>query len=163
MNINIRKYHPSDWSRVSEIFQEGINTKNATFETKPPGQSEWESKQISGCTFVAESGNEILGWASVSSVSAREVYRGVGEISIYVSLKHSGKGIGKMLMHKLIGSADENNVWTLQASIFPENTASIRLHLSSGFRVVGRREKIGKQNGIWKDTILFERRSKKIL
>lgn len=162
MNIHIRKYQPGDWKRVSEIYVQGIKTKNATFDTEPTEQNDWESKQIPGCSLIAESGDEITGWASLGITSSREAYKGVGEVSIYISDAHKGKGIGSELLNKLIKVSEENSVWTIQASIFPENTASINLHKKCGFREVGRREKIGKMDDVWRDTIILERRSNKI-
>jgi len=160
MTINIRNYNPEDWKQVSKIYRQGIKTKNATFEVNVPPKNEWEAKQIPGCTLIAEIENEIVGWASITFVSARKVYKGVGEVSVYISLSHTGKGVGKLMLEKLIKAADKHNVWTLQASIFPENSPSIKLHLSCGFREIGYREKIGKMDGVWRDTLLLERRSK---
>ena len=110
METNIRKYNSNDWKQVSEIYRQGINTKNATFETSVPEQNVWEAKQIPGCTLVAESGGEIAGWVSLLQVSSREVYKGVCEVSVYVSLSHLGKGIGRLLLEKLIETSEENNV-----------------------------------------------------
>jgi phosphinothricin acetyltransferase len=162
MNISIRAYQPGDWKHVSEIYVQGINTKNATFDTKPFERADWEAKQFAGCSLIAVCGVEIAGWASIGITSAREAYKGVGEVSIYVSNAYKGKGIGKKLLNALIETSEQNGVWTIQASIFPENEASINLHKKCGFREVGIREKIGKMDGVWRDTVLLEKRSKNI-
>lgn len=160
MDIIIRNYEPSDWEKIKEIYLQGITTKNATFELSVPERGEWEMRHPSCCRLVAEVNEEVAGWAALSPVSSREAYIGVAEVSIYVAYSNSGKGIGKMLLQKLVTESENNGYWTLQASIFPENNVSIALHKTCGFREVGRREKIGKMNGIWRDTILFERRAK---
>ncbi len=112
--------------------------------------------------MVAIEDDEISGWAGITAVSGRCVYAGVGEVSVYVSANARGKGIGKLLLQSLIDESEKNNFWTLQAGIFPENIASIKIHEACGFRIIGNREKIGKMNNVWRDTLLLERRSKKI-
>ena len=160
MYINIRNYEQNDWSKVREIYLLGIKTNNATFELEVPEREDWEKRHLGICRLVAISDSEVVGWAALLPVSEREVYRGVAEVSVYISPAHSGKGIGKKLLTKLINESEANGIWTLQASIFPENIASIKLHKSCGFRIVGTREKIGKMKGTWRDTVLLERRSK---
>lgn len=149
-----------DWSDVKKIYLEGIKSGNSTFQTEAPSWEEWDESHSKTCRLVLRESDQVLGWAAISPVSARCVYAGVGEISIYVSLSARGKGIGTRLMKKLIEVSEENGFWTLQAGIFPENASSIKLHKKCGFREVGRRKKIGKmKSGQWRDVILLERRS----
>ena len=158
----IRKMLPDDWNEVSRIYKEGIDTGHATFEKEVPSLEGWDKSHLKTCRFVAESEGEVAGWAALSPVSGRCVYEGVAEVSIYVSEKFRGQKIGKLLLENLVGESEKEGFWTLQAGIFPENHASLRLHKNLGFREVGFREKIGKMNGIWRDTILLERRTSKI-
>jgi len=150
---------PADWGAVSEIFQQGINTGNATFETTVPSWEKWDLSHIGPCRLIAESGGRIAGWAAISPVSGRSVYAGVAEVSIYISELYRGIGIGSCLLARLVGDSEKEGIWTLQAGIFPENAASLRLHKKNGFREVGFRERIGRMNGIWRNTVLLERRS----
>jgi len=151
---------PKDWQSVKTIYESGIATGVATFETSPPDWEKWNSGHFLFGRFVAIIENEIVGWSSLSSVSGRCVYGGVAEISVYVSENNKGLGIGKQLLNNLITDSEKNNIWTLQAGIFTDNIASVKLHESLGFRIIGYREKIGKLKGNWKDTFMFERRSK---
>ena len=151
-----------DWDQVAEIFRQGIETGNATFETQIPSWDKWDLTHVQSCRIVATIENVVVGWAALIPVSARKVYAGVGEVSIYISNKYKGLKIGTRLLKKLIEESETEGFWTLQAGIFPENTASIQLHQNHGFRIIGYREKIGLMSGIWRDTILLERRSKKI-
>lgn len=160
MDFKIKEMKSSNWDQISQIYKEGIDTNNATFETTIPSWSSWISNHIPGCNIIASKGEEILGWASLSPTSGRKVYSGVVEVSVYVSEKHHGKGIGKALLKKLIELSENKGIWTLQAGIFPENEISINLHKKCGFKSVGIREKIGKMNGVWRDVVLMERRSK---
>lgn len=162
MEIFIRNLDSNDWKPVSEIYKQGIETKNATFEKSLPSWEEWDNNHLQTCRFIAELNKEVVGWAALSPFSQREVYKGVAEVSIYISTYHSGKGIGKKLMNSLIEESEVNGIWSLQSSIFPENTASISLHKSLGFREIGYLEKISNMDGIWRNTILLERRSKVI-
>lgn len=159
MNVQIRKLNINDWHTVSIIYKQGIDTGNATFEKHVPSWVEWDRNHLTVCRLVAESEKEVIGWAALSHVSDREVYKGVAEISLYVGESHAKKGVGKKLLMQLIEESEAKGIWTLQASIFPKNTASIRLHTSCGFRKVGYREKIGKMDDKWRDTVLLERRS----
>jgi len=152
----IEEHFPS----VKKIYEEGIATGNATFQTNSPEWSEWDKGHLSHCRFVAIDDDEIAGWAALTPVSGRCVYAGVAEVSVYVGASHRGKGIGKLLLDRLIKESEAKNIWTLQAGIFPENTPSIKLHENHGFRQVGYREKIGQMKGVWRDTVLLERRSK---
>ncbi len=160
MEIIIRKLDSSDWPAAKEIYMQGIETKNATFEKSAPSWEEWDSGKVKSCRLAAVINNEVIGWGGLSLRSKREVYKGVNEVSVYVSPNHSGKGIGRKLLEALIAESESCGIWTLTAAIFPENTASIRLHASCGFREIGYMEKVGIMDGIWRDTILFERRSK---
>jgi L-amino acid N-acyltransferase YncA len=154
---NLEQRH---YGAVKMIYEHGIATKNATFETLAPDWEEWDKKYLNACRFVAIENDIVTGWSALTAVSGRCVYAGVCEVSVYVHKDHQGKGAGRKLLNALISESERNNIWTLQAGIFPENKASIKLHLSLGFREVGRRERIGKMDGIWRDTILLERRSK---
>ncbi|HMQ78246.1 MAG TPA: N-acetyltransferase family protein [Ignavibacteria bacterium] len=161
-NIIIREITVSDYPLIRGIYEEGIASGNATFEKTAPDWHHWDTHKLPFCRLAAVLNNEIIGWAALSATSTREVYKGVCEESIYISAAGTGKGIGKKLLNTLIEESEKNGVWTLYAAIFPENTASIKLHLSCGFREIGFMEKAGCMNGVWRDTILFERRSKKI-
>jgi phosphinothricin acetyltransferase len=156
----IRPFVPEDFPAVARIYQQGIETGNATFETVAPDWEVWDRKFFSICRFVVENENVVLGWAALSGVSARAVYAGVCEVSVYVAPEAWGRGAGKLLLQNLVAASEANGIWTLQAGIFPENKASVALHEKCGFRIVGVREKIGQMNGIWRDTLLLERRSK---
>lgn len=147
------------WPDVKAIYESGIATGNATFETGAPAWEEWDAAHIKTCRLVAVEQDEILGWAALTPVSGRCVYAGVAEVSIYISESARGKGLGSILLNALVAESEQHNFWTLQAGIFPENVASIRLHEACGFRMVGRREKIGQMLGVWRDTVLLERRS----
>ena len=150
---------PNDWIAVSAIYAEGISTGNATFETDLPDWERWNASHLPSPRLVARCGSEVVGWAALSRVSARAVYAGVAEVSVYVASAARGQKIGLRLLEELIQHAEQNGFWTLQASIFPENTASLRLHERCGFRFVGCRERIAQLNGQWRDTLLLERRS----
>ncbi len=158
--IQIRTLICDDWERVRSIYLEGIATSQATFETRASSWANWDSAHLPAPRLVATSEGHVVGWAALSPVSSRAVYAGVAEVSVYVGNDSRGKGVGKVLLESLVVGSERNAIWTLQASIFPENVASMALHKSCGFREVGRRERIGKMNGVWRDTILLERRSK---
>ena len=148
----------NDWEQVREIYLEGIRNGNSTFETDAPSWEKWNEGHLSFARLVMRDGETVIGWAALSPVSKRDVYRGVAEVTVYVTESARGKGIGRALLEALIAESEKNGIWTLQASIFPENTASVELHLRCGFREVGRRERIAMLRGVWRDTILFERR-----
>jgi L-amino acid N-acyltransferase YncA len=152
---------PGDWEAVKSIYLEGIATGQATFEIEAPSWESWDESHLPFARLVARDGATILGWAALSPVSMRKAYCGVAETSIYVRLQSRGRGIGRALLEELILESEKNGIWTLQAVMFPENEASIALHLRCGFREVGRRERIGKLNREWRDTLLLERRSTK--
>lgn len=159
MEIVVRPLLKTDWESVSKIYEEGIATGIATFETEVPTWELWDKKHIEHCRIVAEINREVVGFAVLSQVSKREVYKGVAEVSVYVSTNHRGKNIGKVLLTQLVRESESKGFWTLQAGIFSENIASICLHEKCGFRIVGIREKIGKLHGKWHDNYLLERRS----
>lgn len=161
-NVVIREITETDYPSVKRIFEEGIASGNSTFQKTAPVWNEWNESKLPYCRLAAVVDGEIAGWAALTPTSKREVYKGVNEESIYIAEKYAGKGIGKLLLNALIGESEKQGVWTLYAAIFPENKISIKLHLSCGFREIGYMEKAGRMNGIWRDTILFERRSKKI-
>lgn len=143
-----------------EIYAEGIATGQATFEAKMPDWQHWDEGHLDVCRLVARDGESILGWAALSPVSRRQVYAGVAEVSVYIAESARRQGVGKALMNALIEASEANGIWTLQSSVFPENQASIRLHLNHGFRELGRRERVAKLHGVWRDTVLLERRSR---
>lgn len=159
MNRAIDQMKASDWQQVRSIYLEGIATGDSTFETDAPSWEKWDDAHLQVARLVMRDGNRILGWAALSPVSKRNVYRGVAELTVNVTESARGQGVGRALLKTLIDESEKNGIWTLQASIFPENTASVKLHLRCGFREVGRRERIGLLNGVWRDTLLFERRS----
>lgn len=159
-HINLRSFVKEDFEAIQKIYAEGLATGIATFETEVPSWSVWNKKYITSCRLVAESESGILGFAVLSQVSKREVYKGVAEVSIYIASYSRRKGIGKLLLNQLIKDSEQEGFWTLQAGIFSENKASIILHENCGFRVVGLREKLGKIKGKWHDNCLLERRSK---
>ena len=150
---------PEDWDAVRAIYLEGIATGNATFETAAPDWERWDALHLPHSRLVARANGEIVGWAALSPVSTRHVYRGVAEVSLYVAGRARRQGVGRMLLEALVTESERQGIWTLQASIFPENAASVELHRRCGFRVVGVRERIGQKNGVWRDTVLMERRA----
>jgi L-amino acid N-acyltransferase YncA len=170
MEYSIIPMLPDLWPAVREIYREGIATGNATFETEAPEWERWDASHLKDCRLVAmqptkatsligleEAG--VLGWAALSGVSARRVYAGVAEVSVYVAAAAQGRGVGKALLRTLVKESEARRIWTMQAGIFPENTRSIALHKSCGFREVGVRERLGKLGSIWRDVVLLERRS----
>jgi L-amino acid N-acyltransferase YncA len=158
----IRNLEESDAIAVLDIYQQGLDTGEASFETSAPDWGSWDKKYHRYCRLVAEQNDHILGWAALAPVSLRDCYRGVAEISVYVSSNHFGRGIGNTLMAALVETSEENGIWGLYSSIFPENEATLRLHLRHGFRQVGVRERIAQQQGRWRDTMILERRSTSI-
>jgi len=145
---------------IAEIYQQGIDTGFATFETSVPSWEIWNESKLPHSRFLAMENNVTLGWIALSKVSSRCVYQGVAELSVYVSENHRKKGVGKFLLENLIKDSENHGIWTLQSGMFTENEATIALHQSLGFRIIGYRERIGKLNGVWKDNIIMERRSK---
>lgn len=156
---NMRSEH---WESVRAIYLEGIATGHATFETEAPDWPRWDAAHHPFARFVALAGECVAGWAALSPVSSRKAYAGVAEVSVYVGAEFRGEGVGRALLEALISESETNGMWTLQAGIFPENAASVALHLACGFREVGRRERVAKLGGHWRDTVLLERRSKSV-
>jgi phosphinothricin acetyltransferase len=162
MNYIIDDMTADDWEAVRSIYLEGIATGVATFESDAPPWEKWDAGHLRKARLVARdaaAAGVILGWAALSPVSDRCVYGGVAEVSVYVGERGRGRGMGRALLDALVGASERNGIWTLQAGVFPENEASVKVHLRCGFREVGRRERIGKLNGTWRDTLLLERRS----
>jgi phosphinothricin acetyltransferase len=158
-SFHITAMQPADWPAVEEIYRQGIATGNATFETESPGREKWNAAHHTHSRLVAREGEQISGWAALSSVSRRRVYAGVAEVSIYVVDRAKGKGLGGALLAALIEHSEQNGIWTLQAGIFPENLGSIAMHKAHGFRQVGVRKRIAQLRGIWRDALLLERSS----
>ncbi|WP_299217013.1 GNAT family N-acetyltransferase [uncultured Dokdonia sp.] len=155
----IRLFQKEDYAACAKIYKEGMDTGIATFETIVPDWEVWDAKFLFQCRFVAEVDNTVLGWCALSPFSSRKVYSGVAEVTIYIASEAQGMGIGKKLLEQLVTESEGAGFWTLQARIFPENIASIKLHEKCGFRVVGTREKLGMRDGVWYDNVLLERRS----
>ncbi len=149
----------SDSERVLAIYQQGMNDGQATFESSAPSWQEWDESHLRGCRIVAETEGVVVGWGALSPVSDRCVYGGVAEVSVYVDKGARGMGIGRHILSQLVECSESQGIWTLTAGLFQENTAGLKLHLNVGFRVVGRREKVGQHHGVWRDTLLLERRS----
>jgi phosphinothricin acetyltransferase len=155
----IDKMERADWDQVRSVYMEGIQSGHATFETEAPAWEGWDSNHLAVCRLVARSGETVTGWAALGPVSSRCVYSGVAEVSVYVAGSFRSRGTGRRLLNTLITCSEQHGIWTLQAGILAENERSVALHRSCGFREVGRRERIGKLNGTWRDVILLERRS----
>jgi L-amino acid N-acyltransferase YncA len=160
--VTVEPMESAHWPDVLAIYLEGIATGNATFETSAPDWQQWDTTHLAACRLVASNLGSILGWAALSRVSTRQVYSGVAEVSVYVAARARGKSIGMQLLSALVEASERENIWTLQAGIFPENRASNRLHQNCGFRVVGTRKRVGCLAGVWRDVVLMERRSKSI-
>lgn len=160
MQFVVEQMREEDWPVVQMIYRQGIASGHATFETEPPDWEEWDKSHLSHCRLAARSGGRLIGWAALSPISTRCVHSGVAAVSLYVKASQRGKGIGKALLSALIEESERKGIWTLDAGIFPENAASIALHKAFGFREVGYKERVGQMNGVWRDVILMERRSK---
>jgi L-amino acid N-acyltransferase YncA len=158
--LTIRRLEPADWTAVEAIWAEGIDTRNATFETETPAWASFDASRHTEHRHVALLDDDVVGWAALAPVSRRPCYSGVAENSVYVASAARGQGIGHALMEVLVQQADAGGIWTIQTSVFPENVASLRLHERVGFRVVGRRERIAQLDGVWRDTLFLERRSR---
>lgn len=159
MSFVIDRMNSHDWDKVRAIYLAGLSTGHASFETSAPTWEKWDAKYLPDFRFVARGDKVITGWAALTSVSDRCVYAGVAEVSVYVAAEASGHGVGSALLRELIAASERGGYWTLQAGIFPDNAASIALHRKCGFREVGRRERLGKRDGVWRLSLLFERRS----
>ena len=162
MTPSVEQMLPGHWPEVRAVYLEGLATGDATFETEAPEWERWDASHLRTCRLVALAGERVAGWAALSPVSARKVYAGVAEVSVYVADDFRGRRLGRMLLEALVRESEAEGIWTLQASIFPENVASVALHLACGFREVGRRERVGKLRGRWRDTVLLERRSRTV-
>jgi L-amino acid N-acyltransferase YncA len=160
IELAVRDLTPDDWSEVAAIYRDGMRDGLATFETEVPSWRAWNEAHT--MRVVAELDERVIGWAALGPVSSRWAYRGVAESSVYVAREHHGHGVGRALMERLIELSEDAGIWTIQTSIFPENGASLKLHHRVGFRVVGVRKAIGKRDGLWRDTVLLERRSEVI-
>jgi L-amino acid N-acyltransferase YncA len=157
--LDVRKLRHEDWPAVKAIYEQGIAGGQATFETEAPSWDDWDRTHLEGHRLVALQEGEVVGWAALSPVSERCVYRGVAENSVYVADAAQGRGVGRALLEELVSRAERDEIWTIQTGIFPENEASIELHKRCGFRVVGVRERIGQHHGVWRDVVFMERRS----
>lgn len=157
--VPLEEHH---WKCVRAIYEQGIAAGGATFETAVPDWSTWDERHRPDCRLVAEVDGAVGAWAALVPISPRAVYAGVAEVSIYVGTEYQGRGIGRGLLEHLIDDSEEAGVWTLQAGIFPENETSLTLHRSLGFREVGRRVRVGKLHGRWRDVVLLERRSERV-
>jgi len=158
-SVELRALTEDEWTAVADIYWEGMRSGLATFQTEVPSWEDWDASHLPGHRLVAELFGEVVGWAALSPASTRRCYAGVVENSVYVAADARGQGIGRALLEELIAGAEAAGIWTIQTSIFPENRASLALHEGCGFRVVGTRERIGKRDGIWRDTVFLERRS----
>lgn len=157
--ISIEAMQDKNSNQVLDIFQQGIDTKNATFETRVPTWEAWDRDHVSACRLVVRVDDRVIGWGALSPTSSREAYVGVAEVSIYLRLDSAGKGVGSRLLAAIIDASEEQGFWTLKSGIFPENEASIALHEKFGFRVLGRQVRIGMMDGVWRDVVQMERRS----
>jgi phosphinothricin acetyltransferase len=160
VQVAIAALGPGDWDDVARIYAEGIETRLATFETEVPSWQAWDRAHLPEHRFIAREHGRGAGWAALAPVSSRCVYAGVAEVSVYVAAKARGHGVGTALLSALFASSEAGGVWTLEAGILPENEASVRMHERCGFRVVGRRERLGRMDGEWRDVLLLERRSR---
>jgi len=158
----IRKLQNSDSSAVLKIYQQGLDTGEASFEIEAPNWGNWQAKYLLHSRLVWEQDGMVQAWAALAPVSVRDCYRGVAEVSIYVATESAGQGIGNEVMARLVEESERNGIWSLYSSIFPENQATLKLHLKHGFREVGVRERIAQRDGRWRDTLILERRSKKV-
>lgn len=157
-SVVVRDLQPEDWPSVRAIYEDGIRSGDATFETRAPSWEEWDAAH-SALRLVAERGGSVVGWAALSPTSSRCCYRGVGEVSVYVADPARGAGVGHALLERLVERSEESGYWTLTAGVFPENEASLRLHRACGFRELGVHERLGELAGVWRDVVWLERRS----
>lgn len=160
METTVEAMVASDWPEVALILHEGIATGNATFEDTVPTWEQFDQTHLPACRLVTRSRDGVVGWIVLGTVSQRRVYAGVAEVSVYVKASARGRGVGRTLLDAVIREAERAGIWMLQAGVFPENSASLALHRQCGFRTVGIRERIGRMNGVWRDVVLLERRSR---
>jgi phosphinothricin acetyltransferase len=161
--MELKAMQPEDWPAVRAIYEAGIATGDATFETTAPGWPAWDAAHLADHRLVARLDGRVVGWAALAPVSDRCAYAGVAEGSVYVAPEAQGRGVGRALLTAVVASAERRGIWTVQTGIFPENQASVRLHEACGFRVVGVRERLGRLHGRWRDVLLLERRSPAIV
>lgn len=159
MALSIRAMGRADWPAIRDIYEQGIATGNATFETEAPDWRSWDRAHRPDCRLVASLDGEVVGWAALTPYSSRAVYAGVAEISVYVADRARSRGVGSSLLDAMIEASEAAGIWTLQAGVMADNEASIRLHTAAGFRVVGLRERLGARQGDWRDVVLLERRT----
>ena len=157
--MELRDLRSDDWPEVARIFEEGIRTGNATFETEVPSWEAWDAAHLAEHRLVAVRDGNVVGWIALAPVSSRCCYAGVAEVSAYVAEAARGEGVGRELLAALIESAERAGIWTLETGVFPENAPSLALLQRLGFRVVGTRERIGEMHGMWRDVVFLERRS----
>jgi L-amino acid N-acyltransferase YncA len=157
--VELRDLRIEDWPEVAQIFEEGIRTGVATFETEVPSWEDWDSAHLPEHRFVAERSGRVVGWIALAPVSSRCCYSGVAEVSAYVGEEARGEGFGRQLLARLIESSERGGIWTLETGVFPENEPSLALLQRFGFRIVGTRERIGLMHGMWRDVVFLERRS----
>jgi L-amino acid N-acyltransferase YncA len=157
--MEVRDLRREDWPEVARIYEEGIATGNATFETEVPSWEEWDAAHLAEHRFVADRDGRVVGWIALVPASPRECYLGVAEVSVYVTAEARGQGVGARLLAALVESSERGGIWTLQTGVFPENEPSLALLRQFGFRTVGTRERIGRLHCVWRDTVLVERRS----
>jgi L-amino acid N-acyltransferase YncA len=160
--LEIRGLQKEDWPAVRAIYEQGIAGRNATFETEAPDWEAWDRSQLGDHLLVAVEDGRVVGWVAVHAVSPRPCYSGVVEHSVYVDADAQGKGVGRALLEQLIADTEQAGIWTIQTGIFPENEASLALHMKCGFRIVGTQERLGELDGVWRDVVVVERRSKEI-
>jgi phosphinothricin acetyltransferase len=160
LGVIINAMQDKDWDQVCAVYLEGLATGQASFETEAPSWEHWDAAHLGHSRLVARADGRVVGWAALTPMSRRPCYAGVAEVSIYVSAEHRGRGLGKWLLRALIASSERHGIWTLYGSTFPENEASLRLQTACGFRLMGRRERIARHHGIWRDTVITERRSR---
>lgn len=160
--MNIEPLTEKHWPEVKSIYKSGVATGNANFSFAEPDWESWNKTHVKNCRLVALESNTVLGWVALTAITDQCVFAGVAEVSIYVAENARGRGIGKQLLRAVTGESEKNNFWTLEARIFPENVASVKIHEENGFRIIGSRERIGRLNGVWRDTLLLERRSVKV-
>lgn len=154
----LRELAQADWPEVARIYQDGLDTGVASFETHVPAWDEWDARMRPELRLVAELEGRIVGWIAIATTSRRACYSGVVEHSIYVDEEARGQGVGRALLERLVREGPAYGVWTIQTSILPTNGASLALHAAVGFRRIGIRERIAKRDGRWQDSVLLELR-----